>query len=134
MGIRLYMRNKTAAGEEFCLGKLYYYLEERDNCNESALYLLKIGAIDKFLKGWDYEYISKIDQFYTMCMCFSYIEYGDFFELYGNRLYEFLGRYFRDWKTAWGYEISKAEEFYNDACKFIDEHSDGSIFEFRLGA
>ena len=136
MGIRLYMRNKTASGAEFCLGKLFYYVDEKDGCNGAAKFLSESGALIPFFNDLtDFEFCKNdIDRFLTACHCITYIDYGEFFSLHKKQIHEFLGFYFRDWKKFQDAADWQAVNFYDKACSFIDAFGDGDIWEFRLGA
>lgn len=137
MGIRLYMRNKTAKGTEFCLGKLFYYVDEKDGCNSAAKFLADSGTLIPFFNSIEPDYnfcTSPVDKFLTACYCISYIDYGEFFSLHKNKIHEFLGFYFRDWKKFQDAADWQAVAFYDKACSFIDAFGDGDVWEFRLGA
>lgn len=71
MGISLYFRNKDRSEEhEYCLGKLYGYIEANKLLCEYVDYLKKINANQEFVNGFKecYDYPDCInDAFIDIC-------------------------------------------------------------------
>lgn len=143
MGIRLYFRNKDRSEDhEYCLGKLYGYVETNKYLWKSVDYLKKINAIQEFVnsfkKHYDYPEIIN-DAFIEICDDCPYNDYGEFFQLTTQQLCGFLYFYRMDWNLY--HELTKDEMKLNDAdffyrvLFFIGDHRNcGDIWLFRLGA
>ena len=135
MGIRLYFRNKYKPENEYCLGKLFAYAEGKDKL-KCVDFLNDVGVLDEFwLDGeihtmWSY---CKTPQelFLDMCCCWTYQDYGDFFELCTEDLIWFLVLYWEDHASFHGHEDWGIRE----EAKFIQENATCETrWEFRLGA
>lgn len=142
MGIRLSFRKKNIQSEEFCLGKLYYYIdtkEEAESC-ESIKYLLDLGALQGLFGDFEddyYEYDgSDAERFADICSFCPYQDYGEFFELTKEQARQFITFYAFDKSRLYGGDEDTAREQIESAFAFMDRQSslETSIFEFRLGA
>lgn len=142
MGIRLSFRKKNIQSEEFCLGKLYYYIdtkEEAESC-ESIKYLLDHGALYGVFGDFEddlYDFDgSDAERFAEICSFCPYQDYGEFFELTKAQARNFITFYAYDKARLYGGDEDTAREQIERAFAFMDRMSscDSSIFEFRLGA
>ena len=133
MGIRLYFRNKDKPEEEYCLGKLYSYIDEKDKCTSVKWLLEFTNALDEFVENPYARIEENVEAFLLDCACMRYIDYGEFFELSTCELCLFLIYYGIDWESLW----------YDEGYKFDLEHAIAFIgtheacvnrWEFRLGA
>ena len=146
MGIRLYFRNKDRSEEhEYCLGKLYGYIEANNYLWKSVNYLKKINAIQEFVNGFKeyYDYPDCInDAFIEICDDCKYNDYGEFFKLTTQQLCGFLYFYRMDWNFYnKDFPLEKDArrlydaDFFERVLFFIGEHKNcGDIWLFRLGA
>lgn len=147
MGIRLYFRKKGIESEEFCLGKLYSYMEhDKDYENmESVCFLRDISGADEMLKEYCEYYEDKdldemlkeksyMELFGECVESITYQDYGEFFQLTKAKCSEFIKRYLQDHARVWAHEY-----WYNTEQCALDfmqrmSSSEKSVFEFRLGA
>ena len=148
MGIRLYFRKKGVESEEFCLGKLYNYMDHPKHYEalESVCFLRDISGADDLLKEHcEYEYGKYLSEvladgssymeLFGECVEWTpYNDYGDFFQMTKAQCREFIKRYLQDHARVWGHEY-----WYNTEQCELDfmqrmSSSEKSIFEFRLGA
>lgn len=144
MGIRLSLRKKNIQSEEFCLGKLFSYLDKSEDANGISCiwYLVNVGAINGLLEEFSDEFTgylsdtSKAERFELICEWCSYQDYGEFFELTKDLAREFIKMYINDKSVFWNWNDKETIEFENEALAFMDRQSslETSIFEFRLGA
>ena len=142
MGRRLSFRKKNIQSEEFCLGKLYYYIdtkEEAESC-ESIKYLLDLGALYGVFGDFEddlYDFDgSDAERFAEICSFCPYQDYGEFFELTKAQARKFIELYAYDKARLYGGDENTAKDQIARALAFMDRQSslDTSIFEFRLGA
>lgn len=138
MGIRLSFRKKGTSSGEACLGKLYHYLESKEEIEscKSIKYLLEVGALDGLFGAYEDDFYewdrSDAEKFAEICDWAPYQEYGEFFELTKAQMRIFLELYNEDQARCWGRDKWDMREYYD----FMDEYTslETSIFEFRQGA
>lgn len=138
MGIRLSFRKKGTSSGEACLGKLYHYLESKEEIEscKSIKYLLEVGALDRLFGENEDEFYdfkgSDEEKFAYICDFAPYQDYGEFFELTKAQMRIFIELYAEDHARCWGHDKWDMQEFYD----FMDEYTslETSIFEFRQGA
>lgn len=141
MGIRLSMRKKGTSHEEYCLGKLYSYIETREEAEacESIAYLLRVGALDDLFGMFEDEMYdfkgTDAEKFADICDFCRYQDYGVFFELRKDQVREFVKLYAADWSRFWERKPWDGKDF-DEVFEFMDSQTslETSIFEFRLGA
>lgn len=145
MGIRLYFRKKGIESEEFCLGKLFTYLDlpKHYESLESVCFLRDVRACDDLLQEFaSYEYDTDIDsveesymELFGECVEYwNYQDYGEFFQMTKAKCREFIRRYLQDHARVWGHEYwSNTEQCAMDFMQRMSS-SEKSVFEFRLGA
>ena len=96
MGIRLSFRKKGTHSGEACLGKLYHYLESKEEIEscKSIKYLLEVGALDGLFGAYEDDYYewdrSDAEKFADICDLSPYQDYGEFFELTKAQMRIFL--------------------------------------------
>lgn len=138
MGIRLSFRKKGTNSGEACLGKLYHYLESKEEIEscKSIKYLLEVGALDGLFGEYEDDFYkwdrSDAEKFAEICDLYPYQDYGEFFELTKAQMRIFIELYAEDHARCWGHDKWDMQEFYD----FMDEYTslETSIFEFRQGA
>ena len=136
MGIRLYFRNKYAPKDEYCLGKLLYYADVKDNL-KSIDFIVSVGALDEYEWYKDSpEFNDMAKEFIVECTICAYQDYGDLFELCSEDLFMFLYLYRKDQKEFWGpdntvtYDTDLLHEI-----EYVQKHAAvENRWEFRLGA
>lgn len=143
MGIRLYFRKKGIESEEFCLGKLYGYLNSGKDAEtlNSICFLVDTGTIANLVNEYKEDMaepektlMSDHETFEEYCYVCPYQDYGDFFQMTKAKCREFIKLYLQDHARVWGHEY-----WYNTEQCALDfmqrmSSSEKSIFEFRLGA
>lgn len=140
MGIRLSFRKKGTSSGEACLGKLYHYLESKEEIEscKSIKYILEVGALENLFHDFEEELseytvkLSDAQKFAAICDWAPYQDYGEFFELTKAQMRIFLELYNEDQARCWGRDKWDMKEYYD----FMDEYTslETSIFEFRQGA
>lgn len=145
MGIRLYFRKKDIESEEFCLGKLFNYLDypKQYETLESVCFLRDVRGCDDLIQEVaEYEYDkdpeeceeSYMELFGIACEFWAYHDYGEFFQLTKAKAREFIRRYLQDHARVWCHEYwSNTEQCAMDFMQRMSS-SEKSVFEFRLGA
>ena len=117
MGIRLYFRKKGIESEEFCLGKLYSYMNDTKDYERllSVCFLRDIsGADDLLQEHTEYEYDTDIEEMlkeksymelFGECVEWTqYNDYGDFFQMTKAKCREFIKLYLLDHAREWKHE------------------------------
>lgn len=147
MGIRLYFRKKGIESEEFCLGKLFGYMDGAWNYKrlECVCFLRDISGADDFLQeAAEYDYDTDLEEvlkeksymelFGENVDYNAYIDYGGFFNLTKAKCREFIKLYLQDHAREWDHEYCGNTE--QCAIDFMNRmsSSEKSVFEFRLGA
>ena len=139
MGIRLYFRNKYKDNDlynEFCLGKLFYYIDSRYKPRLKCVeYLEEENALDHYIFDIeDYNYEDLYECFLEQCSCCPYIDYDDnLFELSTEQLIKFVYLYCKDYDAVWNTNVF--EEFFERIIDFIAENEAvENRWLFRLGA
>lgn len=136
MGIRLYFRNKYAPADEYCMGKLLYYADIKDRLS-CIDFLVSVNALDEYVWSRDTPSFNDIaKQFIDECAIWSYIDYGDLFELGTEDLFMFLYLYRKDQKEFWGPDnIVTYDTDLQQEIEYVQKHASvENRWEFRLGA